>query len=39
VSATEVPTSDARGVSRVGAVDRGSYELDNTDIAFANGFE
>jgi predicted outer membrane repeat protein len=39
VNTAEVPPTDARGVGRVGGVDRGSYELDPNDLLFGNGFE
>ncbi len=39
VSNATVPDTDARGQSRVGAVDRGSFELDPFDTIFVDGFE
>ncbi|MEM9304883.1 MAG: choice-of-anchor Q domain-containing protein [Pseudomonadota bacterium] len=39
VSGPDVPTTDARGQARVGAVDAGAYELDPMQVVFRNGFE
>jgi hypothetical protein len=36
---TPVPATDERGESRFGSVDRGSYEFQNPDGIFADGFE
>jgi predicted outer membrane repeat protein len=38
-SAVAVPDTDARGATRFGAVDRGSYEFQDPQRIFANGFE
>jgi hypothetical protein len=38
-SVTAVPTTDARGQPRFGAVDRGSYEVQPTTRLFFDGFE
>jgi predicted outer membrane repeat protein len=38
-SAETVPATDARGLPRFGAVDRGSYEVQDPQRIFANGFE
>ena len=39
VDNASVPSTDARGEPRIGAVDRGSYEFDPMQLIFRDGFE